>query len=306
MKNTPENRAKAFICYSRKDEDFALRLAADLRTRGVGIWMDQLDIRDGANWDDEVDSALAVTQTTLVLLSPNSVTSEHVKDELAAALEDRDTVIPLMLQDCRVPHRILRKQRVDFRPADKYESALDQLCLALKDRGGRASAPLAAPAPPVPPPISQAPRSGAKIAVLVACGLLLVAVAAALLLDPGEDYTDEDWSEEALFEIVFAFESGDLPDRDQLSELLCPDLRKARNLPFARHGKAFKSPDLEEFFSGFDWYEPEEGKPVPCEHLGPLEQRAFHLVEQEQCSRCPDFLNTDRCARLDASDPCSS
>lgn len=34
------------------------------------------------------------------------------------------------------------------------------------------------------------------------------------------------------------------------------DLRLMRNEIFARHGYIFKSPDLREYFSGYDWYKP--------------------------------------------------
>jgi hypothetical protein len=38
-----------FICYARDDLEFVLKLAANLKARGVTVWLDQ-DLPPGANW----------------------------------------------------------------------------------------------------------------------------------------------------------------------------------------------------------------------------------------------------------------
>lgn len=65
----------AFVSYSRKDSDFALRLAEDLKAAGANVWMDQLDIVGGQHWDRAVEAALDICPRVLVLLSPASVSS---------------------------------------------------------------------------------------------------------------------------------------------------------------------------------------------------------------------------------------
>jgi hypothetical protein len=40
-----------FVCYAREDLDFVLKLAAELKDRGVPVWLDQWDIPHGANWN---------------------------------------------------------------------------------------------------------------------------------------------------------------------------------------------------------------------------------------------------------------
>ena len=47
-----------FICYSRKDEDFVLKLATNLKNQGVPVWLDQWDIPSGANWNRTIEKAL--------------------------------------------------------------------------------------------------------------------------------------------------------------------------------------------------------------------------------------------------------
>ena len=53
----------AFVSYAREDAAFALRLAADLKAHGAHVWIDQLDIRPGRQWDSEVEKALTAAST---------------------------------------------------------------------------------------------------------------------------------------------------------------------------------------------------------------------------------------------------
>jgi carbonic anhydrase len=47
-----------FLSYAREDSAFVLRLAANLKVQGANVWMDQLDIPPGRQWDREVERAL--------------------------------------------------------------------------------------------------------------------------------------------------------------------------------------------------------------------------------------------------------
>ena len=108
-------KAPAFLSYARVDSDFALRLAADLKAKGANVWMDQIDIRPGKQWDREVEGALGACSEMLVILSAKGVESSNVMDEVSYALEERKTVIPIIQGECRIPFRLRRLQRVDFR-----------------------------------------------------------------------------------------------------------------------------------------------------------------------------------------------
>jgi hypothetical protein len=52
-------RAPAFVSYSRQDSDLALRITKDHQKAGANVWLDQLAIRAGQQWDREVQAALA-------------------------------------------------------------------------------------------------------------------------------------------------------------------------------------------------------------------------------------------------------
>lgn len=104
-----------FVSYSRADSGFVLRLCECLRRLGVQPWVDQLDIRPGAHWDHEIESALRTCNAMLVVLSKASVASSNVMDEVSYALENKKTVLPILVEPCERPYRISRLQYVEFR-----------------------------------------------------------------------------------------------------------------------------------------------------------------------------------------------
>jgi len=122
---------KAFVSYSRADTDFVLRLCQDLRAAGASIWLDKLDIHPGEEWDEAIERGLSECGRMLVVLSPKSVASENVLDEIGYALARKKPIIPVLYQDCEVPYRLNRLQYVDFRTA--YDEQLKYLLLAIGD-----------------------------------------------------------------------------------------------------------------------------------------------------------------------------
>lgn len=125
----PTGAQTAFFSYSRDDSEFALRLAADLKAAGANVWLDQLDIEPGQRWAQTVQDALNNCQRLLVILSPSSVSSTNVDDEVAFALEEHKTVIPVFYRDCKVPFRLRPFQYVDFRT--DYDRGLKTLLKTL-------------------------------------------------------------------------------------------------------------------------------------------------------------------------------
>src|SRR5664280_772073 len=105
----------AFFSYSRDDSEFALRLAEDLKAAGASVWLDQLDITPGERWDRAIGDALSNCPRLLAILSPASVNSTTVMDEVSFALKKQKAVIPVFYRDCEIPFRLDRVQYVDLR-----------------------------------------------------------------------------------------------------------------------------------------------------------------------------------------------
>ena len=105
----------AFFSYSREDSEFALRLAQDLREGGASVWIDQLDIQPGEAWDSAVEQAVTRCQRMVVILSPISVKSTNVRNEIVFALDEKKIIVPVLYQDCVIPLQLRRIQYTDFR-----------------------------------------------------------------------------------------------------------------------------------------------------------------------------------------------
>jgi hypothetical protein len=109
-----DKRRLTFISYSRIDQEFALKLARELKSAGFLIWLDQLDIPTGARWDDEIEKALRECGIFMAILTPASIASENAKDEFGYAIDHGKRILPILLEDCEVPFRLRRFQYVDF------------------------------------------------------------------------------------------------------------------------------------------------------------------------------------------------
>ena len=116
-----------FLSYSRSDQEFALRLAADIRARGISLWIDQLDIRPSEHWDRAIEQAVRDSRGIVVVLSPRSVASDNVADEVSFAIDSGKSVLPVMIERCKLPLRITRMQVIDA--TGTYEDALER-CVA--------------------------------------------------------------------------------------------------------------------------------------------------------------------------------
>jgi hypothetical protein len=161
--------ARTFISYAREDAEFALTVAKELRAAGAKVWLDQLDISPGQRWDRAVEDALHSCPSLLVVLSPASVDSANVMDEVSFALEEQKAVIPVVYQDCKIPFRLRRLQHVDFRR--DYRGGISQLfeTFGLETEqakvayGAPAAAPRQASDDSIVPPTSRGMRSRSVI-----------------------------------------------------------------------------------------------------------------------------------------------
>jgi hypothetical protein len=111
-----------FISYSRINSEFAVHLASDLKRAGYHVWLDQFDIPTGARWDDEIEKALEACDTFLIILSPESIQSQNVKDEIGYAIDTGKQILPVVIENCKVPFRLRRFQYVDFTDQSYAES----------------------------------------------------------------------------------------------------------------------------------------------------------------------------------------
>ncbi len=129
---------KLFICYSHEDRGFVERLVRDLATNRILIWWDHWMIQVGDSLLGKVQEGISTSSYLAVVLTPSSVSSAWVQEELSAGMirqleERRVFLLPILAQECEIPLFLREKKYADFRMS--YQYGLAQLLARLKPLG---------------------------------------------------------------------------------------------------------------------------------------------------------------------------
>lgn len=103
-----------FVSYSSEDRPFAVGLTKALQKLGANVWIDRLGIGLGENWDNAIEEALEKSETFMVILSPTSVESRNVQDEVSIAINRDKKFVPILIKQCELPMRWQRRQYADL------------------------------------------------------------------------------------------------------------------------------------------------------------------------------------------------
>lgn len=102
-----------FISYTKEDVAKAELLAHALTERGWSVWWDR-NISPGQIFEDVIEKAIETSKCVVVLLSTSSVKSDWVRSE-AQEGADRKILVPVLIDDCRIPFTLRRIHAADFR-----------------------------------------------------------------------------------------------------------------------------------------------------------------------------------------------
>jgi hypothetical protein len=93
-----------FISHASVDDDFVRELREALEVHRLPVWIDSRQLRGGSKLAPEITQAIEAARHVLVVLSPNTVNSPWVRQEIKQALEvekrrkaEGYRVIPLLL-----------------------------------------------------------------------------------------------------------------------------------------------------------------------------------------------------------------
>ena len=139
--------ADIFLSYSSLDRARVLPLVEGLQANGWSVWWDR-DIAPGRGFEEEIDREISAADCVLVVWSNDSVNSRWVRNEALEGLE-RNILVPVLLDDVRIPVAFRQSQAVDFRlGVDTRTQAWEGLINAVGYFTGGDTAPSRVTAPP--------------------------------------------------------------------------------------------------------------------------------------------------------------
>ena len=143
MTATPTRKLKVFLCHSSDDKPAVREIFQRLKVEGwIDPWLDEEKLYPGQNWDMAIEIAVEKSDAVIVFLSNNSVSQEgYVQKEIKKILDVADEksegtifLIPLRINDCKVPRRLEKWHYVDSFPKDRKERAYKRLLFSLQSR----------------------------------------------------------------------------------------------------------------------------------------------------------------------------
>jgi hypothetical protein len=96
-----------FISYSHQDEDFAQKLHADLKSKGVRCWFALQDMRIGDKIRPTIDRSIQAHDKLLLILSEHSINSDWVGAEVETALEKENKLKQPVLFPIRLDRAVM-------------------------------------------------------------------------------------------------------------------------------------------------------------------------------------------------------
>ncbi len=126
---TKTKSLRIFLCHAKEDKVVVRNLYKRLKNDGFDVWLDEVDLIVGQEWELEIPKIVKTSDIVLVLLSNNSIIKTgFVQKEIRIALEVADYqpegtifLIPARLENCEVPERLKKIQWVDLFEKDGHK-----------------------------------------------------------------------------------------------------------------------------------------------------------------------------------------
>ena len=131
------SKASVFVSHSGKDKLFVLKLVEALGKHLINVWLDKHEINVGDSLVGKISEALEKADYLIIVLSQASVSSRWVQEELNAALTNqiagKGVVLPVLLEDCKLPVLLRNRLYADFRT--DFNAGLQALLATFKCEG---------------------------------------------------------------------------------------------------------------------------------------------------------------------------
>jgi serine/threonine protein kinase len=123
----------AFLSYGPTDGDWAIGLKTALQERGLNIWLDREQIRPGNSISADLEDALEICKSCVLVVSPDAIRSQWVSEEYHRAVtlakqKDRPLqLIPVILGKAELPGFLSTRNWVEFLDDTTFEANLERL-----------------------------------------------------------------------------------------------------------------------------------------------------------------------------------
>jgi WD40 repeat protein len=110
---------RIFLSYAHSDQSFVDRLASDLRTLGIGVWVDTWELKAGDSLIEKIEQGVSAVDFVIPVVSSASARSNWVQREIKmasmrAATEGRGLIVPVRIDDTPLPAPIKGLLYADF------------------------------------------------------------------------------------------------------------------------------------------------------------------------------------------------
>jgi len=98
--------SQIFVSYSRRDEEAVGRLVEAVEQDGHRVFLDQ-DISGGQQSRESIVTAIRKADVFMVVLSPVSIVSDHVRKELDIAEDEKKPIVPVVIEQAAIPAKMV-------------------------------------------------------------------------------------------------------------------------------------------------------------------------------------------------------
>ncbi|EGM78703.1 TIR domain-containing protein [Rheinheimera sp. A13L] len=124
-----------FLSHNHKDKDFVRRLASDIESHGIRVWLDEAEMKIGDSLIQKIREGIDNVDYFAVILSNNSVKAPWVENELDVAMNyqiaGKIKILPIILEEVELPSFLIGKLYSNFSKIGSYNIELKRLITSM-------------------------------------------------------------------------------------------------------------------------------------------------------------------------------
>lgn len=131
----PKTHERIFLCHAKEDAEKVHDIYIRLKQAGFKPWLDKEDLLPGQDWDNQIRLAIKSSAYVLIFFSKISISKRvYVQKEFKLARDVLDEipesqifVIPVRLEDCKIPDRFAHLQYCNLFDDKGFERMLQSI-----------------------------------------------------------------------------------------------------------------------------------------------------------------------------------